>query len=128
MLPGKRKPVRSGIARAPERVWKRHRAFVRSHECVTTILGRDEPGRDDCEGAIQFAHVSSAANGGMGLKAFDWFGVPLCVKHHAWSHKNGAATFQRRYGIDLWEIAAEFARLSPDRLMRETMKEAGDAR
>lgn len=122
MLPQRKKPLRSGIERAPKRIWNRHRRFVRSHECVCSLCAL-APG-DECEGKVQFAHVSSAANSGKGLKAFDWFAVPACAKHHRWQHDHGAESFQKRYGIDLWKLAAEFAAKSPDTAMREAMRSA----
>jgi len=124
MLPKRRDPVRSGIQRAVKREWPRHRKWVRSHECCASLHGFDE--FDFCEGPIEFMHVRSAANAGTALLPFDWFGVPGCSKHHKWQHVHGAESFQKRYGVNLWELAAEFARLSPDKKMKEAMNEAGN--
>jgi hypothetical protein len=117
MLPAKRKPPKSGIKRSPDRIWQRHRKFVRSFNCVV-------PGCE--ERPVEFAHVRSAANAGMRLKPFDWFAVSMCHTHHSEQHDGGAETFQRKYGIDLWKLAAEFAAKSPDANMRAAMQEMGN--
>jgi hypothetical protein len=112
LLPKRLARPRSGIARAPQRIWPRHRRFVRSHECCV-------PGCT--KGPVDFAHLRSAANSGKGLLPFDWFGVSLCRSHHREQHAIGVNAFMRKYGIDLWLIAAEFAARSPDMLMRAAM-------
>jgi hypothetical protein len=89
MLPKKKARQRSGIERAPKRIWPRHRRHVRSHCCCV-------PG---CAG-----------------------GVSLCVAHHDEQHDKGAETFQRKYKIDLWKLAAEFTRTSPDQQMKDAMR------
>jgi hypothetical protein len=73
-LPKKRERVKSGIARAPKRIWLRHRRFVKSHQC--------------------------------------------CRHHHQEEEACGPDTFGDRHGIDLWAIAAELVRRSPDVQMR----------
>ena len=113
-LPPKLKRAKSGITKAPKREWPRHRSFVRKHACSV-------PG---CmQGPIEFAHVRSAANSGTGIKPFDWFGISLCSECHREQHNIGVETFQCRHGIDLFKLAAEFARLSPDTKMKEAIKE-----
>lgn len=113
MLPDRRQKSRSGILRAPKREWPRHKKFVRSHGCCV-------PG---CEGGpIEFAHLRSAANAGKSQKPFDWFGVSLCLVHHAEAHKHGHDTFARKYRVDLWALAREFAAKSPDLAMKEAMR------
>lgn len=112
MLPKKRQPLRSGILREAKREWPRHRAFVRGHHCCV-------PGCQLTD--IEFAHVRSAANSGTGIKPADWNGVSLCSYHHRAQHQDGAETFSRAHGIDLWKLAAEFAARSPDAAMRLEM-------
>jgi hypothetical protein len=108
-LPKKRERVKSGIPRAPKRIWLRHRKFVRSHYCVV-------PG---CQATdIQFCHIRSAANSGTGLKPHDAHSFPACFNHHAEQHQVGQGTFEDRYGLDLAAIAAELVRRSPDVPMR----------
>jgi hypothetical protein len=76
-----------------------------------------------CNAAIVgFAHLRSASNAGKGLKPHDAFGVSLCRHHHVEQHSLGVDAFDRKYGIDLWALAAEFARRSPDTEMRATLR------
>lgn len=112
-LPPRRKRAKSGIERGPKRSWPKHEKWVRGHACCV-------PGCTD--GPIVFAHVRSAANAGTGLKPHSAFGVALCDAHHKSQHQHGIETFQRQHGIDLWAIAAEFTKRSPDREMRESLK------
>jgi hypothetical protein len=111
-LPRRRKVSKSGIERAPKRHWSRHEKWVRGHACCV-------PG---CEQTpIEFAHLRSAANAGTGMKPHSAFGVSLCCYHHARQHAIGQAQFEREYGIDLWALAREFTRRSPDRAMKESL-------
>jgi hypothetical protein len=114
MLPKRRDRERSGISRGPQRIWGRHRKFVRSHHCCV-------PGCED--GPIEFAHVRSAANSGTGVKPADWSAISLCSSHHAEQHRIGQPAFERRYGINLAALAAEFVLGSPDVAMRDAMKQ-----
>lgn len=111
-LPARRSRLKSGIERAPKRVWMRHRRFVRSHCCCV-------PGCLASE--VQFAHIRTAANAGMGLKPHDSHGVPLCFNHHREQHDCGVATFQDRHEVDLEAVAAELVRRSPDWAMRQSL-------
>jgi hypothetical protein len=109
MLPRKSKPPKMGVRILLQRVWPRHRRWVKSHGCCVS----------DCyTQSVDFAHLRSAANAGTGLKPHDMFGVSLCRLHHAEQHRLGANAFSNKYGIDLRELAAEFFRCSPDRKMR----------
>jgi hypothetical protein len=71
---------------------------------------------------VEFAHVRSSANAGMSQKPHDIFGVSLCRTHHVEQHSFGVDGFDRKYGTDLWALAAEFARRSPDTDMRAALK------
>lgn len=113
-LPPKRPKIRSGILRAPQRVFPRHERWVRSHSCAV---------KDCANGPIEFAHVRSAANSGVGLKSHSSSGIPLCTAHHSQQHSIGQPAFERLYKIDLFALAAEFTRRSPDRVMREALAE-----
>jgi hypothetical protein len=102
------------------KVWPRHRRWVRFHGCCV-------PG---CAVAIvDFAHLRSSANAGMSQKPHDVFGVSLCRDHHVEQHALGITAFDplgitafdRKYGTDLWALAAEFARRSPDIDMRSSL-------
>ena len=95
------------------KIWPRHRRWVRSHRCCVP----------ECDAkSIDFAHLRSAANAGIAQTPHDIFGVSLCRMHHAEQHRIGTNAFNRKYGIDLWDIAAEFARRSPDWEMRASLK------
>jgi hypothetical protein len=112
-LPPKRARTRSGIARAMQKYWPRHKRFVRSHHCAVTGCPR---------GPIEFAHVRCAANSGKDDKPSDCYGVPLCQYHHAQQHQIGQPEFERRHGIDLFELAREFVRRSPDWEMKQVLR------
>jgi hypothetical protein len=111
-LPPKRKPRGSGLLRVPEKIWNRHRKFVRSHTCC--VAGCEQ-------GPIEFAHVRTAANSGTSAKPHDWAAVSLCADHHAEQHR-GNRTFEKKYGLDLMAIARAFAKASPDTAMKEAMR------
>lgn len=114
-LPQKRAKTRSGIERAPKRIWLRHRKFVRSHCCCV-------PG---CAALlVDVAHLRSVEIGaGTGLKPHDAFTVPLCRNHHMEEEACGPDAFGDRHGIDLWAIAAELTRKSRDINMRLSILE-----
>jgi hypothetical protein len=48
--------------------------------------------------------------------------VSLCRLHHDEQHRIGAEAFGDKHGIDLWDLAAEFARRSPDWEMRASLR------
>ena len=58
----------------------------------------------------------------MAQKPHDMFGISLCRDHHGEQHSLGIDAFGRKYGIDLWVLAAEFARQSPDQEMRASLR------
>ena len=64
----------------------------------------------------------SAGNAGTGQTPRDTFGVNLCRLHIIEQHRIGTDAFSDRYGIDLWALAAEFARRSPDWQMRASLR------
>jgi hypothetical protein len=113
-IPKRRKPIRSEIKRGPRREWLKHQRWVRGFECsVPGCLCRD----------IEFAHARLGAQfGGTSVRPPDWYGLPLCVAHHAEQHR-GEESFQLRYRIDMVGIALDLARQSPDMAMREEMRE-----
>src|SRR5690348_1860528 len=112
-LPDRRKRPKMAVHTPLQRVWPRHRRWVKSHRCSV-------PG---CPAAtVDFAHLRSAATTGTGQKPHDIFGVSLCRTHHDQQHRLGIDGFDRKYGTDLWALAAEFARRSPDWEMRASLK------
>ena len=111
-LPHKLKRAKMGVRPALQRVWPRHRRWVRSHGCCVP----------NCVASpIEFAHLRSATNAGTAQKPHDAFGVSLCRTHHDEQHRLGATRFAQKYQLDLWALAAEFARRSPDRDMRASL-------
>jgi hypothetical protein len=113
MLPRRLKRPKLGIQAPPRKVWPRHRRWVKSHGCCVPGCGAT---------IVDFAHLRSCANAGMDQKPHDIFGVSLCRAHHDEQHSLGVDAFDRKYGIDLWALAAEFARRSPEAEMRATLK------
>ena len=118
-LPAKRQKPASGILRTPERVYPRHRKWLRSHECVVTLSDCNVA----CSSVVEVSHIRTAANSGTGLKPRDSDAVPMCSLHHRNYHDYGHETWQRVYGLDLAKLAAEFASRTPDEKLREAMKE-----
>ena len=83
-----------------------HRAWVRRHHCcVPGCLGRP----------IECAHVRRDTDGGVALKPSDCWSISLCRDHHLEQHQVGELAFERRYGVDLRELALLFAGRSPHR-------------
>jgi Putative HNHc nuclease len=112
-LPVKLKRPRLGVRTPLQKIWPRHRRWVRAHGCCVP----------DCRAAsVDFAHLRSAANAGKGQIPHDIFGISLCRIHHDEQHRIGADAFGDKYQIDLWALAAEFARRSPDWEMRASLK------
>ena len=71
------------------------------------------------------APISASPVGGeyrQGREAARHLRVSLCRVHHDEQHRIGAEAFGDRYGIDLWVLAAEFARRSPDWQMRASLR------
>jgi hypothetical protein len=115
MLPPKLKRAKMGVRSPRPRVWPKHRRWVKSYGCCV-------PG---CIATtVDFAHLRSSANAGMNQKPHDAFGVSLCREHHVEQHSLGLNAFDRKYGTDLWALAAEFTRRSPDADMRAALAPA----
>jgi hypothetical protein len=112
-LPERRQRPPMGVRAPLQKIWPRHRRWVKSHGCC--VPGCRAP-------SVDFAHLRSAANAGTGQRPHDIFGVSLCRLHHDEQHRIGAEAFGDRYGIDLWALAAEFARRSPDGQMRASLR------
>lgn len=118
MLPARRKKPSLAVPNAPERVFQRHRKFVRSREC--SIAGK---AGHECSGPVVFAHVRTGTDGGTSLKPSDWWGISLCNDAHMLQHQIGERAFERRFKIDMKALAREFAKASPDMKMKEAMRE-----
>ena len=112
-LPRRLQPPKMGARVTMQTIWPRHRRWVRAHGCCVA----------DCPATrVEFAHLRSAANSGTGRKPHDAFGVSLCRIHHEEQHRIGTLSFCQKYQIDLWALAAEFARRSPDAAMRASLR------
>jgi hypothetical protein len=112
-LPDRLQRPKLGVRVSLQRIWPRHRRWVKSHGCCVP----------NCRAlSVDFAHLRSAANAGTGQTPHDIFGVSLCRVHHDEQHRIGADAFNKKYCIDLWAMAAEFARRSPDWEMRASLK------
>lgn len=97
---------------------KKHRDWIKKHLCILFE-------RKDCSGPVDVAHcrdvVEFNERGGMGAKPSDVFTVSLCRKHHRESEKRERA-FGAEYGIDMRAKCLEFAKVSPDKAIREAAK------
>ena len=112
-LPDRRKRPKMGAREPIQKIWLRHRRWVKSHGCCVP----------ECRAlSVDFAHLRSAANAGTGQTPHDIFGISLCRVHHDEQHRIGADAFGKKYQIDLWALAAEFARRSPDWQMRASLR------
>jgi putative HNHc nuclease len=112
-LPDRLKRPKMGVRMPIQKIWPRHRRWVRSHGCCVP----------DCRSlGVDFAHLRSAASAGIGQTPHDIFGISLCRVHHNEQHRIGVDAFNKKYGIDLWALAAEFVRKSPDWEMRASLK------
>jgi hypothetical protein len=109
MLPRRLQRPKLGVQSPPQKVWQRHRRWVRSHGCCVPGCTAER---------VDFAHLRSAANAGKGQKPHDAFGISLCRAHHIEQHALGAASFGQKYSIDPWALAREFQRRTPDLRMR----------
>lgn len=120
ILPKRRERQRSGIQRAPRRVWPRHERWIRSLTC--SVLA--------CPSAVELipiecAHVRTGTDGGTSIKPSSWWTLPLCRECHHIQHHIGEAEFEKRNAIDMKRIALALAKQSPDTAMRDAMREAG---
>lgn len=109
------KSVRANPRKGPMRD-PGYRKYVRISPCIVCSNGCGEChhinpwpecclGRGECVGVpVDAAHTE---NNGMGSKGPDSSCVPLCRKHHQEQHKIGIDAFNKKYGINLKEIAAE---------------------
>lgn len=102
LLPSRIK--RDKRAKLTKRSCAAHRAFVRKHHCCVPGCKRLP---------IECAHVRWRTDGGTALKPSDRWAISLCSHHHQEQHRLGEKQFERKHGLDLTELAAQFARRSP---------------
>jgi hypothetical protein len=103
-------PKRIQKAQKPDKRWRStaHRNFVRGHECCNPKCPDGRP--------IEVAHVRTGTDGGMGLKPSDWWTISLCRTCHGLQHNISESKFEKRAGIDMKQLASEFANASPKRV------------
>ena len=103
-LPDRLKRPKLGVRSALQKVWPRHRRWVKSHGCCV----------HNCE------HARSTSP--IGQRPHNISAVSLCCKRHDEQHRIGADRLGDKYSIDLWALAAEFGRRSPDWQMRASLR------
>ncbi|MAG24674.1 hypothetical protein CMI47_03755 [Candidatus Pacearchaeota archaeon] len=86
-----------------DRKWPAHLRFVRTRHCIV-------PGCK--ETPVQACHVRIGTDGSLSRKPHDGFTVSMCETHHEEQH-HGERSFAERYGLDMYDLALEFARKSP---------------
>jgi hypothetical protein len=86
------------------RTCRAHRAWVRLHFCSVPGCRRLP---------IECAHIRGGTDGGAGIKPSDKWVISLCLFHHREQHQLGEPRFEEKHGIDLLNLAREFARRSP---------------
>lgn len=105
----RRKPVRSGIKRVPDRKLPAHLAYVRGFVCILHELGQ-------CDGPVQAAHMDAEVpyedQGGTGLKSRDIWTLPLCSRHHG-EYQDRHHQFEDKYNVRIKWICESLARQSP---------------
>lgn len=95
-----------------------HLKFVRGFNCVCSEI--DPSG---CGGKIEAAHVRRGTDGGIGSKPGDNWTYPGCSEHHAEQHRIGEQSFEKKYRLNLKQIAERLWRISPHRLKWEAQQE-----
>lgn len=111
MIPKRRKPERMGVRASAQLRSPSHLRWVRGHFCA--IAGKNG---HICEGRIEAAHVRTGTDGGMGVKPSDNWSIPLCsAAHIPIQHQVGEAEFERRYGLNMKQIAQALWAKSPHR-------------
>lgn len=107
-LKARQEPKAFQHRRVPE-----YREWIRSYACLIRYA--------DCSLGVfgsECAHVKSRGAGGNDVGNC----VPLCHYHHQQQHAIGIRSFQRRYGIDLYAIAADLGRIYGARLIATRRK------
>jgi hypothetical protein len=59
--------------------------------------------------------VRNGSGAGVSQKPDDWNTISLCRDHHAEQHRIGEASFEKRHGIDMADLAEAFVIISPKR-------------
>jgi hypothetical protein len=93
-----------------------HLAWVRGHECAIKNCDGHV-----CSGKIEAAHVRTGTDGGTGVKPSDRYTIPLCGAAHDLQHRIGEPRFERRYRINMKQMADELWLRSPARQRMERL-------
>jgi hypothetical protein len=105
LIPRRRKREPLGLKEATVIRCASHLTWLRGCTCAIEKRG----------GKIEAAHVRTGTDGGIGLKPSDTYAIPLCAEAHREQHQIGEPAFERRYGIDMRELAESHAAKSPHR-------------
>lgn len=92
------KPIRS----------RAHLAFIREQACCIRS-------KHDCGGVIEPMHFRGSKEGGTGMKPGDDKTIPGCSVAHREQHAIGEPAFQKKYGINMGDIAQLYWLISPAR-------------
>jgi hypothetical protein len=99
-------PARSRRPIAPRRADPRTRRFADKRDAAWCAMIRERCClvAVACAGRVECAHVQSRATGGQDKGNT----VPLCTRHHREQHTMGAVSFERKYSLNLADIAYTF--------------------
>ena len=103
----RRKPPRMNVKEPTVFRSEPHKQFVRGFVCV--LFGKDG---HECDSKVRACHVRTGTDGGMQMKPSDFWTYPGCDRAHGIQHDIGEPEFERRYGLNLKDIARKIARLS----------------
>lgn len=110
----KRKRPKMGVRKPSQFRSLEHLRFVRLQPCnISGSMGHC------CIGPMQACHVRTGTDGGAGVKPSDYHTISLCAGAHAEQHSIGESAFEKRYGIDMRNIAAFLWKISPARMRME---------
>tara|TARA_Y100000310_G_scaffold338946_1_gene430081 strand:- start:643 stop:990 length:348 start_codon:yes stop_codon:yes gene_type:complete len=99
----RRKNKRMGVKEAPPS-YPAHLKWIRGNECCVALHSTL------CLGKMHAHHVKTKGAGGLDNQT-----VPLCNFHHGELHTTGRDTFEGKYGVNLANLAEDYARISPHR-------------
>jgi hypothetical protein len=108
-LPKKRKKEKMGLRVRPQWRSSSYLRFIRSLECVLA----HKPGHE-CVGPIEAMHVRTGTDCGLGVKPSDYWTIPGCaIGAHKWQSDHGEPAFEKKWGIDMKQIAEAIWKRSP---------------
>jgi hypothetical protein len=110
MMPKRRKREPLGLKETTVIRCASHLTWLRGCSCVI-----EKRNGHVCSGKIEAAHVRCGTDGGISMKPSDIFALPLCAEAHREQHQIGEPAFERRYEIDMRELAESHAAKSPHR-------------